>query len=127
VAQPFQLAHDDRGALRVGEVAQALHQLRHLLASQRLLGHRRRPTGESLGQLGAVRRPVAQVVERGVADDPVEPGPEVDIGIGVTAEGEQRLREGVLGEVLGAAAGRDRSPAVRRRRVHRFGLVLPGY
>ena len=55
VAQAFELAHHDRGALRLGQVAQALHQLGHLLAAFGLFGRGARAGRERLGQLGGLR------------------------------------------------------------------------
>ena len=66
-----------------------------------------------LGQLGRRGRPVAQVVQRRVADDPVEPRPQLDLGV-AAAQGLERLAEGVLGDVLGAAADDRRGEAVER-------------
>jgi hypothetical protein len=77
------------------------------------LGGDAAPARQRLGQLRRRRRPVAEVVQRRVADDPVEPGPQLDLRLGA-AQREQRLREGVLGDVLGAAADDRRGEAVQR-------------
>src|SRR6185312_14241982 len=56
-----------------------------------------------LAQLLGRRRAVADLVQRRVADDPVQPRLQLDLD-GGAAQRQQRLREGVLGDVLGAAA-----------------------
>ncbi len=57
---------------------------------------------------------VAKVVERRVADDPVEPRPQLDLLLGA-AQREQRLGEGVLGHILGAVRGDDRRRVAGQR------------
>ena len=115
VAEPFQLAHHDRSALRLRQVAQPPHQLRDLLAPLRLLRGRAATAVVLLDQLRRVGRLVAQVVERRVADDPVEPRLQVDLRVRVAPQRQQSLREGVLGDVLRAPA--DDRPRVTGQRL----------
>ena len=95
-----------------------------------------RPAAIASSSSSAVGGPVAKVVERGVADDPVEPRPQLDLLLVVAAQRQQRLREGVLGDVLGAAsrrspprsgraAGRSGGRSPRRRPRSRRGRASP--
>jgi hypothetical protein len=79
VAETFELAHYDRRPLRLGQRLQPPHQVGQLFAALQLLG-RAGAAGDHLGQRLGRRRAVAQVVERGIADDAKEPGPQLDLG-----------------------------------------------
>ncbi len=100
VAQSFQLAHHDCRPLGLRQRMQAAHQVRKFFAPfDRLLraGATRDCLGQRLGRL----RMVAQLVQRRVADDAEEPGAQLNF-LAVAAQRQQRLRKGVLGDVLGA-------------------------
>jgi hypothetical protein len=102
VAEAFQLAHHDCRPLGFGQRPQLPDQLGQFFATLQLLG-RVAPAGKRLGQRLRSGRAGAKVVERGVADDPVEPGAQFDLRV-VAPQRQQRLREGVLGDVLGPAS-----------------------
>jgi hypothetical protein len=113
VAETLELAHHDGGALWLRQCPQALHKIRELgPAGGFIEGADRGVT--ILEQLLRGRRLVAQVVQRGVADNPEQPRPQLDLGLGV-AQGEERLRECVLGHVLGAMPRDDRGGIAAER------------
>ena len=78
VAEAFELAHHDRRPLPLRQRLQPLDQFPQLLALLRLGGGAAAGGDRLLEDLGG-RRAVAEVVEGGVADDPVEPGPQLDL------------------------------------------------
>ena len=113
VAHPLQLAHQEGGALLLGQRPQAGDQRRDLLARLRLGRRRATAADQVLGQLRRRGRAVAEVVQRRVADDPVEPRAQLDLGV-AAAQGDQRLAEGVLGDVLVAPTDDRGGEAVER-------------
>ena len=113
VAHAVELSHQEGRALVLGQRPQVLDQLGDLRARLRLGGGRAGAGDEVVGELGRRGRPVAEIVQRRVADDPVEPGAQLDLGV-AAAQRLERLAEGVLGDVLVAAADdRGGEPAER--------------
>ena len=112
VAEAFQLTHHNRRPLCLWQRLQPPHQVGQLFAALQLL-RRAGAAGDHLGQGLGRGRAVAQVVERGVADDAEEPGAQLDLGP-VAAQRQQGLGEGVLGHVLGPAADDRRRVAGQR-------------
>ena len=86
-------------------------QLAEALAAHHLVAGRQAVVGEvDVHRVDADRRGAAQVVERAVARDPIEPGPHVDLAL----VGEHRVvgrREDLLQDVLGVLARAEHVPA----------------
>jgi len=106
VASPFQLALQDRLALGAGQALDAGDQRRQVLASRRHVG-RLRHAVEVLVEM-VVDGLVPQGVEGSIANDGVQPRPEIDLGL-TTSERTMRLGQGLLDDILGAVAWHDRA------------------
>ena len=104
VGERVDLAQQQRGALRLGQVLHVRHQLPELLALVHLVGRRQAVLGEMhVHRVDADRLGLAQVVERAVARDPVQPRAHVDLAL----VGEDRVEGGgedLLQHVLGVLA-----------------------
>jgi len=82
VGEGVDLAEQQGGALRLRQVLDVLEQEPELLALVDLVRRRLAALGEvDVHRVHADRRRPAQVVQRAVARDPVEPGPHVDLAI----------------------------------------------
>ncbi len=111
VGERVDLAQEQRGALRLGQLLYIGDQLAEALTAENLLAGRDAPFGEvDVHRVHADGRGAAQVVERAVARDPVEPRPHIDLAL----VGEDRVeggREDLLQHVLGVLLGGEHVPA----------------
>ena len=103
VGHAVDLAHQQRGALLLGQPADVLDQAREVLAPLRLLDRVVQRLARHLEDLGRRRRRAAQVVDAAVVGDPVQPGAQVDLAL-VGAQRAVGADEHVLHHVLGVLA-----------------------
>ena len=100
VGERVDLAQQERGALRLGQVLHVRHQLAELLALVDLVGGREAVLGQvHVHRVDADRLRLAEVVERAVARDPVQPRPHVDLAV-VGVDRVEGGREDLLQHVL---------------------------
>ena len=115
VGERVDLAQQQRGALRLGQVLHVGDQEPELLALVHLVGGREAALGEvHVHRVHADRGRAPQVVERAVARDPVQPRPHVDLAL----VGEDRVeggREDLLQHVLRVLLGGEHVPAERQQ------------
>ena len=103
VGHPVDLAHQQRGALLLGQPADVLDQAREVLAPLRLLDRVVQRLARHLEDLGGRRRRAAQVVDAAVVRDAVQPGAQVHLAP-VGAQRPVGAHEHVLHDVLGVLA-----------------------
>ena len=115
VGERVDLAQQQRGALRLGQVLHVGDQEPELLALVHLVGGGEAALGEvHVHRVHADRGRAAQVVERAVARDPVQPRAHVDLAL----VGEDRVvggREDLLQHVLRVLLGGEHVPAERQQ------------
>ncbi len=111
VGERVDLAQQQRGALGLGQLLDVADQLAEALAAQHLIAGGEAVLGEvDVHRVHADRGGAAQVVERAVARDPVQPRPHVDRAL----VGEHRVEGGgehLLQDVLGVLARAQHVPA----------------
>jgi hypothetical protein len=115
VGQRVDLAQQERGALRLGEILDVGDEEPELLALMHLVGGRQAALGQvHVHRVHPDRGRAAQVVERPVASDPVQPRPHVDLAV-VGQDRVERGGEDLLQHVLRVLLGREHVPAERQQ------------
>ena len=115
VGQRVDLAQQQRRALRLGQVLDVGDQEPELLALVHLVGGGQAALGEvHVHRVHADRGRAAQVVERAVARDPVQPRPHVDLAL-VREDRVERGREDLLQHVLRVLLGGQHVAAEREQ------------
>ena len=115
VAQPVDLAHQQRRALLLGQAADVADEPPQVVAPLRLVDRVEQRLARHLEDLGRGRVRPPQVVDAAVVRDAVEPGAHVDRAA-VAAQRPERAHEHVLQHVLGVLARvAARASGARRR------------
>ena len=115
VAQRVDLAQQQCGALRLGQRLDVLEQLADRLAPLHVLDRRLAVVGEvHVHRVDADRLLAAQVVQRAVARDPVQPRAHVDRAV-VGQQRVERRGEDLLQHVLGVLLGGEHVAAEREQ------------
>ncbi len=134
VGESVDLAQQQRGALRLGQLLDVCQKLAEALPAYRPVAGREAVLGEvHVHRIHADGRGTAQVVERAVARDAVEPGPDVDLAL-VGENGIEGGRKDLLKDVLGILARAEHVPAEGEQarlvacaqRLERGWLAAPG-
>ena len=111
VGEGVDLAQQQRRPLRLGELVHVGDQLAEVLPAHHLVGRREAALGEvDVHRVDADRGGPAEVVQRAVAGDPVEPRTHVDLAL-VGPHGVEGGREHLLEHVLGVLLGGQHVPA----------------
>ena len=115
VAQRVDLAQQQRGLLRLRQLLHVADERAELLALVDLVGRRLAALGEvDVHRVDADRLLAAQMVQRAVARDPVQPRPHVDRPL-VAEDRVERGGEDLLQDVLGVLARAEHVPAEREQ------------
>ena len=113
VAEPVELAHQQRRALLLGQVGEVLDQPPQLVAAaERRVDVLARAGAVAVGELGRGEAVAAQLVDAQVAHDAVQPRLELDRAV-VVAQRPVRAQERLLHDPLGVAAVAAQRPAPR--------------
>ena len=111
VGERVDLAQQQRGALGLGELVDVGDQLAEALAAHDLVAGGDAVLGEvDVHRVDADGGGAAQMVERAVARDPIEPGAHVDLAL-VGEDCVEGRGEHLLQDVLGVLAGGEHVPA----------------
>jgi hypothetical protein len=114
VGERVDLAQQQCSALRLGELVDVAEQLAEALAADRPIARRHAVVGEvDVHRVDADRRRAAQVVERAVTRNPVEPRTDVDLAL-IGQHGVEGSREDLLQHVLGVLARAEHVAAERQ-------------
>ncbi len=111
VGEGVDLAQQQRGALGLGQLLHVADQLAEALAADDLVARGDAVLGEvDVHRVDADGGGAAQVVERAVARDAVEPRPDVDLAL-VGEHGVEGGGEDLLEDILGVLSGAEHVPA----------------